>query len=277
MNKAPRGDEPTQPVNTATQLRYKLMAVQHKASTAKSLFYRFRRPIIIAATSLTIISGAVTAVSLTLSGDAVQLQQVDSDQVKQQLLDSAKNGDIRKLKDALQKGASIDSQDEFGETPFLMISRTGNIKPMKFLLDKGANPNAQDHAGWSALICVSREGNLEAAQLLLDSGADPKLFNETRETALFWAATRGNNELSKLLLEKGANVDAATAHGVTSLMQAAAYGHLELCLTLLSAGARVNMRDGNGRTAKDYASLGGLGKHRKAKRLLNAYGAKNGN
>ena len=326
MNKAPRGDEPTQPVSTGIQLKYKLRLVQHKASvtgsffrrfpgatgkffrsfpevtgkafssfrkpltiaateaqhkasTAKSFFYRFRRPIIIAATSLTLVSGAVTAVSLTLSDDGndrVQVQQVDPSQITQQLLDSSKSGDIRKLKDALQKGAPIDSQDEFGETPLITISRTGKTNHMKFLLNNGANPNAQDNAGWSALIGVSRDSNFEAAKLLLESGADPKLSNESKETALFWAATRGNNELSKLLLEKGAIVDAATAHGVTPLMQAAAYGHLELCLTLLSAGARVNMRDENERTAKDYASMGGLGKHRKVIRLLNGYGAKNG-
>ena len=303
MNKPIRVDEPTQPVSTVTRLKYKLMEAQHKDSTtgrflrrfpkvtrflhgfpeATGKFFRkFRKPLIIGATSLALASGAVTAVSLTSSGiitpskDEIQLRQVESAKVTQQLLDSSKNWDVRRFKDALQKGASIDShsQDELGETPLIIVSRTGKIGRMKFLLNNGANPNAQDIAGWSALIGVSRNGNFEAAKLLLESGADPNLSNNVKETALFWAVAGGHNKLAMHLVKKGANVDTANVYGITPLMRAAAKGHIELCLLLLSAGAEINKHDMQGKTAMDYASTEKFGKQRKARSLLKAYGGK---
>jgi len=227
MNKPLRGDEPTDPFIQRNMLRkHRIRLVKQEAratgrffrkfpsvtgkflrkvpgatgnffhkvpEVSGNLFRKFHKPIIIGATALTLIGGTVAAVSLTSSedftpsGDEIQLQHADQAQIKKQLLASSKNWDVRRLKDALQKGVSIDSQDEFGETPLLIISRTGKIGCMKFLLDKGANPNVQDNTGWSALINVSREGNLKAAKLLFEFGANPKLFNKNRETALFWA------------------------------------------------------------------------------------------
>jgi ankyrin repeat protein len=288
MNKLIRGNAPTERMNKVTKFRYTVMRAQHTAGKAGKFFFginrsttnffrRFKKPLIAGAITAAV---ATTALAATISSldEPPRIVMIGPSQVKQQLLDATKKGDVRGIKNALRQGPSVNSRDELGETPLHIVSRSGNLELMKLFLDADANPNLQDNEGWTPLIAVSREGHLEAAKLLLDSGANSNLFNKSRETALFWAATKGNNELAKLLLEKSADVNAANKHGVTPLMQAASRGHLELCLTLLSADAEVNKHDVEGRTALDYAQMGNLWKHGKVARLLKskAYGAKNG-
>jgi hypothetical protein len=280
MQKSTQRGTPTEPVNRATRFRRSLVQLQHRAiktgsflrslqKPAANTFCRFKKPMLIGAVGV-----ALATTLSSVDNGAPVVQQVDVSKAKKQLLDSAQLSDILGIKTSLDKGAPVDSRNQLGETPFIIVSGAGKIPHMQFLISSGADINAQDNAGWTALIGASRNGHSSAAKFLLGLGADPNISNNSGETPLFWVAARGNNELAIELIKHGANPDIRNKKGSTPLMQAAGRGHLELCRTLLSAGTKVNRHDREGRTAMDYAHMHGFPKYNKVRRLLSEYNAK---
>ena len=83
---------------------------------------------------------------------------------------------------------------------------------------------------------------------------------EGGETPLHLAADAGDAAILSLLLGAGADVDAVEAEGgQTPLHYACAQGHWGVATALLAAGAAAGVVDADGKTAWDYARVGGAG------------------
>ncbi|HMZ64379.1 MAG TPA: ankyrin repeat domain-containing protein, partial [Leptospiraceae bacterium] len=63
------------------------------------------------------------------------------------LYEASENGDLNKVKLAIEKGAKVDyqSMDKGGTTPLMIASEKGYIDIIKFLLGKKAKVNLKDN------------------------------------------------------------------------------------------------------------------------------------
>jgi ankyrin repeat protein/beta-lactamase regulating signal transducer with metallopeptidase domain len=158
-------------------------------------------------------------------------------------------GDLAQVKGLVEKGASVNAQDQYWPTPLHTAAAGGQREVAEFLISNGASVNvaavAQD--GETPLHCAARGGSTEVAELLLSKGA--KVNAATRNgTALHEAAWCGDVNMVRLLLAHGADVSAKTSYRMTPLQWAARTGREDMVLLLLDHGADINADDGNGQT-----------------------------
>ena len=72
----------------------------------------------------------------------------------------------------LDKGASIEAADQYGNTALHMAARIGDINLATILLDNRASIEATDHRGKTALQIAARFGYIDlVATMMLDKGA----------------------------------------------------------------------------------------------------------
>lgn len=88
----------------------------------------------------------------------------------------------------------------------LVSAKIGNLNYLKRCIDAGANIETKNINGMTPLIVATENRNMAAIVYLLDSGADINASDDQGWTPLFWAASAGNLKIFKLLFERGANV-----------------------------------------------------------------------
>lgn len=186
------------------------------------------------------------------------------------LVDAVVDGDVKRTKSLLSRGASANAKSEMGYLP-LVIAGYINTSPdqegaphsfelFKLLLDHGANVNAADSNGYTALMSVAAAGEVRAAKLLFARGARLDARSHDGTTALMRAAS-SDVEIVQSLLAKGARINDKDNEGVTPLMMATSsvqeggdYTSPAIVKFLLAHGAAVNARDKKGATALIYAA-----------------------
>ena len=143
------------------------------------------------------------------------------------------------------------------EAELLGYVNSGNIREVKDFLDKGGNVNLKDEPGMTPLHhAVSsdwKESHLGMIKLLIERGANVNAIDDTHHTPLHMAS---NATVAGLLIDAGANVNAKTKREGETLLFSAAWGaaqgtgkshqmYLDLTKLLLSKGADVNVKEGS--------------------------------
>jgi len=100
-------------------------------------------------------------------------------------------------------------------TPLHAAASSGHVDVVQFLLDKGADINSKDQYGQTPLHDAADNGQKRMAKFLLDNGADVDARMHNDFTPLYMAADGGHRDVVMLLLRKGANVNARDASGKT--------------------------------------------------------------
>ena len=166
-------------------------------------------------------------------------------------LRNVRQSDIQSVRELLDRGADINSQNDYGDTALIIASKQardhtkyctdpfcsgcGQGDIAEFLLDREADPNIRDRDGTTALIWASQRGNIEIVRLLLDRDVDPNIQNIKGDTALINAARYSNSILNlaagtdytkvvELLLDHGADSNIRNNRGKTALMIAERVG-----------------------------------------------------
>jgi transcriptional regulator len=85
---------------------------------------------------------------------------------------AASNGHLPICLLLLQKGADIESRDNYGCTPLSLASYNGHTDVVNLLLERGADMESRDNYGHTPLSGASFEGHTETVRLLLDKGAN---------------------------------------------------------------------------------------------------------
>ena len=147
--------------------------------------------------------------------NATKLTQMQQDKLNNKLINAAKNGDIKNVKELLAKGADVGTKNKNGETALHFAAWDGHVDVVKVLIEKGADVDAKDNDGKTALHWAALRGNVEVARVLIEKGADVGAKNEDGKTALHYAAQEGHVEIVKVLIEKGADVDAKSKSNET--------------------------------------------------------------
>ncbi len=173
------------------------------------------------------------------------------------LFEGARQGNLKKVKYALDNYAEVNATDDHGETALHFASGWGRTEIVRLLLEKGVDVNASDDDNITALHLASEYGHTEVVRLLLDAGADKDMKDFEDKTAFHWASSNGHIEIVKMLLNRDTQVNAKDQYGDTALYMASFYGRTEVVKFLLRYGADLNVKNKNGRTALDkvYQSL----------------------
>lgn len=157
------------------------------------------------------------------------------------LLDAARDGDVRAVRELLASGVDPDAATGDGMTALHWAAERDQPGVAAVLLEAGAavDPGTRI-GGYTPLHLASRRGNVDMVRALLGSGAN--VHAETTNsgvTALHLAAAAVDGAPSvRLLLGAGAEPDVKEgAFGQTPLMFAAASDRAESVRALLSAGA----------------------------------------
>lgn len=138
--------------------------------------------------------------------------------LEQALFAAVAGGDVSSVKDALERGASINAHDpDSGLTPLMMAAGYGFEEVTLALLAAGADPFVCDsRAGGFALHKAAQQGSVAIARHLLDAG----LFIDCRcattgHTPLIDAIWFKKAEVVELLLDRNARTDVKTNYGFT--------------------------------------------------------------
>jgi ankyrin repeat protein len=173
------------------------------------------------------------------------------------LHDAVLNGDVKRVKEMLEKGADPNARDEYDNTLLHLAASWGHVGIVKLLLGHGANLNAQNKYGRTPLHKAAYWNHVDVVRLLLEHGANPNVQDIDGWTPLHDAAIWSHVEIVKLLLEHGANPNTQTIRGYTPLHHAAYWGRVDVVRLLLERGADPNAKDKYGDTPLHIAASRG--------------------
>lgn len=111
------------------------------------------------------------------------------------------------------------------------------VELVKQLLDGGVNVDSQDGRGFTALIYAAARGHEKCVKLLLEHGADINKRNQEGGTALMYSVGNAHISTTEFLLSKGANVNAVAYDGDSSLDIALRKSHKRTASILYKYGA----------------------------------------
>ena len=114
------------------------------------------------------------------------------------LWNTAKNGDLAKLQEALSKGADVNGQDDKGITPLSWAAMAGQTEAAQLLIKKGAKINGKNRDGATPLHASAFFGQTEIVELLIKTKANLNLTNGKGETPLD-SASHGWDEIQGLM------------------------------------------------------------------------------
>ena len=193
------------------------------------------------------------------------------------LVESAKMGQLARVKELVTRGAPVDAADRRGFTPLMWGAAAGQAEMVRLLLDAGAAVDRRAIDGTSALMAAAANGFTEIVRTLIARGANVALVKngvsaqqlaaarghsataallsqaETLGTRLIQASNEGHDAAIRQLLVLGAPANFTDERGTTPLMFAARNGDLGILQFLLSRGADASLRDAQGQSVFDWA------------------------
>ena len=133
--------------------------------------------------------------------------------------------------------ASVNSQNDEGESPLILAVRRSNLMIAEILLAAGARPDCADAEGVEPLHIAAEKGDLFLGKALLAAGAGINRKTSDGLTPLILAARNSRNDFTAMLLETGADVNSVDNDGHSALYYASEAGYSEIVEQLLMAGA----------------------------------------
>lgn len=174
---------------------------------------------------------------------------------------ASQNGHMKIVEFLLDRGASVDIEDEFRSTPMIDAARHGHFDIVEVLLDHGADIDAATNGGINSLFMAVLFTDFLAVETLLDRGAQIHASSETEDRCLLLeVCARDPNEegrelfeIATLLLDRGADINRKNDTGRAALIEAARVPNPGLLRLFLDRRADVFTRDKAGKTALDAA------------------------
>ncbi|XP_064197333.1 ankyrin repeat domain-containing protein 63-like [Anguilla rostrata] len=147
----------------------------------------------------------------------------------------------RFILDALD-GKIIDSTSEGAATPLitsvLLPDSQARSKFMNLLLQRGASVNRQDERGRTALSYACEKGYLDAVKVLVQNNADPEVVDSWGNTALMYASVAGHSAVVDFLVRAfkrlGLQIDRQNKVGNSAVEVAKYLGHKDCLFALTS-------------------------------------------
>ena len=176
---------------------------------------------------------------------------------------AAKENDLQKINELLDRGADIDARDDFGSTSLTYAINHEHFLAVRLLLKKGADVHNEDEGGETPLMDAANKQNLKIVNFLLLNDADKFAKDNEGKTALDHLGSNADEELKKVLSldEEQSSKDkepepkriyVRTEPG-TPLQLAVAQGEVEAITKLLSED--IDQKNSDGITAVFIAAI----------------------
>ena len=105
-------------------------------------------------------------------------------------------GDVKAVREAVEKGADVNARNEYGVTALWIAAGKPKLEVVQFLVEKGANVNARDDIWYQTpLSSAVGGGKVEMAKYLIKSGA------KDVDAALQTAASFSNATMMQTILD----------------------------------------------------------------------------
>ena len=132
------------------------------------------------------------------------LKKIERKQLEQQLLKAARDGEIEKVKELLEK-TNVNAKTESGITALMMACDEGHEEIAGLLIKKRADVNAKEkNDNLTALMLACYHGHKDLVELLIAHRVDVNAEDKKGRTALMVASNRGHTEIAELLKYVGA-------------------------------------------------------------------------
>lgn len=155
--------------------------------------------------------------------------------LNQDLIYAARDGDIASVRDLIQQGAGVNTQDLRLSTPLHHAVEQGRAEVVQALIAAQANLDLGDACCSNSPLHVAYyRHDWQTFKLLVQAGADVNHRNRFGNSLLQLAALDGNEEIVKLLIDAKADVNAKDKAGFTPLSTAA---NTNIYNLLIAAGA----------------------------------------
>lgn len=93
------------------------------------------------------------------------------------------------------------------DAALLNASQHGSVEGIKDALSRGAHMQTRNNFATTPLIFAANNGHLDAVKYLLDINADIEAISNNGRTPLLWACYWGHYKVVKYLISRGSNVD----------------------------------------------------------------------
>ncbi len=170
------------------------------------------------------------------------------------LMDSVERDNLEAVILALDRGANVNFQTNFGETALIKAAIKGKTQIVELLLNRGADVNMYDKYGGTALIAASVNNNINIVKLLLDNGAIINHQDLGRRTALHLASGISHYEVVYTLIQRGADINNRDIDLNTPLIHTCILGNIGIIELLVEAGADINQRNIDNKSILSIAS-----------------------
>jgi len=168
---------------------------------------------------------------------------------------AAQSGDLTALKALMARGADLNAQTSYGETPMGIATAARQWDAVGLLLEHGGRWSALEFSDQCvALVCAAQRGDVDGVSMLTKSDDLVRIDARIGWPTLFAAATGGGAAVTKVLIEAGADVNVTNDTGRTPLHYAAERGDVDTVAVLLAGGAQADVRDQGGQTPLDLAT-----------------------
>jgi ankyrin repeat protein len=118
---------------------------------------------------------------------------------------AASKGDLNSLKQALNDGFNINTQDEKLNTALHHATKHGQYEAMRFLIEQGADLGLQND--WLSTPLHLCEKDIDAIRILLEAGADPNILDKDYDYPYYFAFYGSmSKELTDLYIKHGAKL-----------------------------------------------------------------------
>lgn len=96
---------------------------------------------------------------------------------------AAAKGNVSEMRKLLDGGADVNEKEPFsGYTPLHWATDNGHSDAVALLLERGASVNVQNESGDTPLHVAALFGHKSIIQILVDAGANLKVKNENNQT-----------------------------------------------------------------------------------------------
>jgi len=162
------------------------------------------------------------------------------EETNNELIQAAKEGKMKLVKELIDSGASINYHDSAGLSPLLIATLSGNREMSGYLTGRGARFSSVE-VGTLMLVAVERN-DAWIASTLTKQHTDLNLTYDNGQTILWYAAKKGSWDVFDAFVKGGVNVNIKDSRGHTLFSYAMENGQSQIIerlnkLGVASAGA----------------------------------------